>query len=283
MAAVDQSSGPDFQSALYSSYDALHVASSAFLVTQANANLIAGPTKGELAGEFIVADSLVGPAATLPLAALLAGACFLGVDSDPEAAKNLLRHGQCDFVVNALDEALRILKNELRQKAAVAVCLTSDVPAVFAEMVERGLAPDLLLQAQSKGSAVGPRGLRESEQKLAATGTAIYPVPETELFASAGLELTQWSLPQGNAAMLAKVDAIALSLLPGSDRKRRRWLEASRYIPRQIPPARVCAMTAAELERFVDAVAGRLMSGEISGPVVVTTPQRSITVGEARG
>ena len=172
VAAAEQSSGDDFQSALYRSYDALHAASAGFLAAQAKANSVIDTNKGALAGEFIVADSLTGPAATLPLAALLTGACFLGVDSDPEAAKNLLRHGQCDFVVNSLDEALRILKNELRQKAAVAVCLTADVAATFAEMVERGLAPDLLLQAQSSA----PGTLRESEQQLAATGTVIEPV-----------------------------------------------------------------------------------------------------------
>jgi urocanate hydratase len=275
------SSGTDFQSALYSCYDALHAASAAFLVAQAKANPVADANKGALAGEFIVADSLSGTAAMLPLAALLGGACFLGVDNDPEAAKELLRHGQCDFVVNALDEALRILKNELRQKAAVAVCLTADVSTVFAEMVERGLAPELLLQSHPV-----PEGLRDSEQQLAATGTTIHPVPQAvdlvKLDASAP-ELTQWTLPQGTSAMLARVDAIALGLLPGEDRQRRRWLEAARYIPRQIPPARVCALTPAELELFVDAVAGRIMSGEISGPVVVTTPQRSITLGEARG
>ena len=275
MVEADSTSRDDFQSALYTSYDALHAASAEFLAAQARASSAVDTKKGTLAGEFIVADSLTGPAATLPIAALLAGACFLGVDSDPEAAKQLLRPGQCDFVVNALDEALRILKNELRQKAAVAVCLTADVASVFAEMVERGLAPDLLLQA---GSAP-PLGVRQSEQQLSATGTVIHSVTEVVQFPQSGSDLIEWTLPTGTSAMLGRVDAIALALIPGTDRKRRRWLEASRYIPRQIPPARICAMTAGEVERFVDAVAGRIMSGEIAGPVVVKTPRGTINVG----
>jgi urocanate hydratase len=281
----DESS--EFQSALYLSYDALHAASSAFLsrtkITPQTDGVAATheAAKGALAGEFIVADGLRGAAARLPLASLLAGACFLGVDADPEAAKELLRRGQCDFVVNQLDEALRILKNELRQKAAVAVCLTGDVAVVLAEMVERGVAPDLLLQTPPADASAASNDLQGSAEKLAATGTVLHPIPQEIDGAEPGL--TEWLLPHGNAAMLARVDAVALSLLPSADRKRRRWLEASRYIPRQIPPARVCQLNPEELERFVDAVAGRIMSGEIAGPVIVTTAGRSITVGETRG
>lgn len=267
--------GQDFQSRVYCSYEALHGASAPFLLSQ---GLITDPGKGALAGEFIVADSLAGAAETLPLAALLAGACFVGVDADAEAAKQLLRRGHCDFVVNSLDEALRILKNELRQKAPVAVCLTGDVPAVFAEMARRGVSPDLLVYAQSEGDLLLLR------QGMTASGTALLALPQEcdveQPRGEAAPVLTEWALPKGNAAVLAKVDAVAMQLFDGSDRPRRRWLEAApRYIPRQSPMARVCSLSAQELERFVDGVSGRIMSGEITGPVVVSTAHSRITLG----
>ena len=47
-------------------------------------------------------------------------------------------------MVNNLDEALRILKNEVRKKQPVSVCLEGDLAATLHEAVERGLQPDLL-------------------------------------------------------------------------------------------------------------------------------------------
>ena len=35
---------------------------------------------------------------------------------DPERIKKRLKTGYCDFMVNSLDEALRILKNAVRKK-----------------------------------------------------------------------------------------------------------------------------------------------------------------------
>jgi len=46
----------------------------------------------------------------------MTGAAFLGIDVDPERIKKRLKTGYCDFLVNTLDEALRILKNAVRKK-----------------------------------------------------------------------------------------------------------------------------------------------------------------------
>ena len=50
-----------------------------------------------------------------------------------------------DFVVNSLDEALRTLKNEIRQRRPLAVALLADPDQVTDEAAERGLAPRLIL------------------------------------------------------------------------------------------------------------------------------------------
>src|SRR5438270_9930429 len=84
-----------------------------------------------------------------PLAATMAGACFLGIDVDPERIKKRLKTGYCDFMVNTLDEALRILKNAVRKKEAVSVGLIGNCADVIPELAERGVVPDLLTDQTS--------------------------------------------------------------------------------------------------------------------------------------
>src|SRR5207237_1603150 len=64
---------------------------------------------GELAGKLIVSGGMGGMGGAQPLAATMTGACFLGIDVDAERIKKRLKTGYCDFMVNNLDEALRIL------------------------------------------------------------------------------------------------------------------------------------------------------------------------------
>ena len=57
----------------------------------------------------------------------IAGGTTLAIDSDAAAMKSAMRAGYLDFVVNSLDEALRTLKNEIRQKRPLSVGLIADV------------------------------------------------------------------------------------------------------------------------------------------------------------
>ena len=85
----------------------------------------------------------------LSAAASLVGAAALIVDADPDAVRSHSRDGAFDFVVNSLDEALRTLKNEIRQHRPLAVALLADPEEVTAEAAERGLAPRLNLSGPS--------------------------------------------------------------------------------------------------------------------------------------
>src|ERR1043166_7822802 len=59
---------------------------------------------GELAGKLVVSGGMGGMGGAQPLAATMAGACFLGIDVDAERIKKRLKTGYCDFMVNNLDE-----------------------------------------------------------------------------------------------------------------------------------------------------------------------------------
>src|SRR5207244_3310858 len=104
---------------------------------------------GDLAGKLIVSGGMGGRGGPQPLAATMTGAAFLGIDVDAERIKKRLKTGYCDFMVNNLDEALRILKNTIRKKEAVSVGLVGNCADVIPELVARGVVPDLLTDQTS--------------------------------------------------------------------------------------------------------------------------------------
>src|SRR5437870_7062507 len=104
---------------------------------------------GSLEGKLIVSGGMGGMGGAQPLAATMAGASFLGIDVDAERIKKRLKTGYCDFMVNNLDEALRILKNAIRKKEAVSAGLVGNCAEVIPELAERGVLPDILTDQTS--------------------------------------------------------------------------------------------------------------------------------------
>ncbi len=117
---------------------------------------------GDLSGKLVVSGGMGGMGGAQPLAATMAGAAFLGIDVDPERIKKRLKTGYCDFMVNTLDEALRILKNAVRKKEAVSVGLVGNCADVVPELAERGVLPDVLTDQTSAHDPLNgyiPQGL----------------------------------------------------------------------------------------------------------------------------
>src|SRR5260370_1916069 len=104
---------------------------------------------GSMEGKLIVSGGMGGMGGAQPLAATMAGAAFLGIEVDAERIKKRLKTGYCDFMVNTLDEALRILKNAIRKKQAVSVGLVGNCADVVPELAARGVVPDLLTDQTS--------------------------------------------------------------------------------------------------------------------------------------
>src|SRR4051795_12598361 len=117
---------------------------------------------GSLEGKLVVSGGMGGMGGAQPLAATMAGAAFLGIDVDAERIKKRLKTGYCDFMVNTLDEALRILKNAVRKNEAVSVGLVGNCADVIPELAERGVVPDLLTDQTSAHDPLNgyvPRGM----------------------------------------------------------------------------------------------------------------------------
>jgi urocanate hydratase len=117
---------------------------------------------GGLEGKLVVSGGMGGMGGAQPLAATMAGAAFLGIEVDPERIKKRLKTGYCDFMVNSLDEALRILKNAVRKREAVSVGLVGNCADIVPELAARGVVPDVLTDQTSAHDPLNgyiPQGL----------------------------------------------------------------------------------------------------------------------------
>jgi urocanate hydratase len=116
----------------------------------------------DLTGKLVVSGGLGGMGGAQPLAATLNGAAFLGIEVDAERIKKRIRSGYCDVCVNDLDEALRIIKNAIRQKQPTSVGLVGNCADVIPELARRGVVPDLLTDQTSAHDPLNgylPRGM----------------------------------------------------------------------------------------------------------------------------
>jgi len=124
------------QSAVYQKYLSLHsIGLQAMAETRRDASLV---------GAWLVSCGMGREGAELAMASTLAGAAFLGIDPDPQRLKSAQRHNACDFMVNSLDEALRVLKNSLRKRQPISVGLLGNAAETLPQLVERGVQPDFL-------------------------------------------------------------------------------------------------------------------------------------------
>lgn len=93
------------------------------------------------AGSLLLGIGLNDPGRALALASLAAGAAALLLEDDPVRLREASREGCATFTVTTLDEALRALKNEVRQGRAITIALAGSLERHLAEMVERGVLP----------------------------------------------------------------------------------------------------------------------------------------------
>ena len=99
----------------------------------------------EWPGALIVGLGLEADGLALALAANIAGAACLLIEPDPALCRASMRVGAVDFLVNTVDESLRVLKNEIRQKKPLSVALQLGLEPALTELLERGVLPTLFL------------------------------------------------------------------------------------------------------------------------------------------
>lgn len=180
----------------------------------------------------------------LPAAVSIAGGTSLLLDPDAAAVKAVFRQGGVDFVVNTLDEALRVLKNEIRKHRPLSVALEGEVQPALAEMRDRGVLPDLQVSIGGTNDEVAELGIERL--RLASVDGVVTP----------SVRLEEWLMERGwseivlERAMnseLRELDARLLALLPDGEAQRRTWVQRIAHYQRPEPGgARVVWLTEAE-------------------------------------
>jgi hypothetical protein len=196
-----------------------------------------------LAGKLLLRTPFDAEGAAMAIAASVAGAATLCVDADTEALRQGLRSGLCDFVVAHLDEALRILKNEIRRGLPVSVCLSANPEECVEAMAERGVQPDLLALAAGEM-------MRGAQLMVECGALRLAGGPEPE----AGTSLLRWSVTVDPARTMPRVAAITMECLDPANATtpaRRRWIDLSpRYLGRAFARQQCVRMTPGEAAAF---------------------------------
>ncbi|MBA3462866.1 MAG: urocanate hydratase [Deltaproteobacteria bacterium] len=120
----------------------------------------------DLAGKFVLSGGLGGMGGAQPLAATMAGGVFLGVEIDPTRVQRRLETRYLDELAPDLDTALRRVDECVRAKQPRSIALVANAADVYAELVKRGVTPDLVTdQTSAHDPLVGyiPQGMTLAE------------------------------------------------------------------------------------------------------------------------
>ncbi len=216
-------------------------------------NSFADPERG-LGGKLFYAGELDDEGRALVVAANVCGAATLVATANREMQKQALREGVTDFLVTSLDEALRILKNQLRKGEAVAVCVAVAPHEMEREMRERGVAPDLARTDAAIGVVDdwGGRGM------VAQESTAKDPAVLT------------WRMDSARPKEMARLDEIALECLDADAWAARRWLrQAPRFLGRMAQGMRLIHCDREFAVRFTAEVREQAERGGIGAVVEI--------------
>jgi hypothetical protein len=187
------------------------------------------------------------------IGASIAGAASLCLDADGDRLRGALRSGFVDFVVATLDEAVRILKNEIRRARSVSVGVATNPETCLNSMIERGLQPNLLSGLQHEAMILQDRG------GIVITGQ---PGPDAET------SLLEWSVVDNAARAMQHLAGLAAESLDShrdDTGARHRWLAQSpRYLGRSFASRQCLRMTAGEIADFLSHARSELPAAQIT-------------------
>ena len=104
---------------------------------------------GNLKGKWILTGGLGGMGGAQPLAAVMAGACCLAIECDPDRIDFRLRTRYVDERADTLDEALEKIERWTRAGEAKSVGLVGNTADIVPELVRRGVRPDMVTDQTS--------------------------------------------------------------------------------------------------------------------------------------
>ncbi len=104
---------------------------------------------GDLKGRWILTAGLGGMGGAQPLAAVLAGACCLAVECNPQSIESRLKTRYLDEAADNLDEALAKIDTWTKAGEAKSIGVLGNAAELFPELVRRGVRPDIVTDQTS--------------------------------------------------------------------------------------------------------------------------------------
>ena len=144
--------------------------------------------------------------------------------AEPAALRQAMHAGVIDFLVNSLDEALRILKNEIRKREPVSVAVSIAPAGNRAERCSTAASSPTCSRRTFHPRPATPPSPPSSRKARSASP------PRHRRRAS---KFLIWQIPADFAQRPADFDALLLEHLPPSDHATIRWLRQS---PRYLGP-----------------------------------------------
>lgn len=221
--------------------------------------LTAGPegnADSGLGSKLLYVGQLDAVGCAMIAAGNVAGCASLAVTANAEAQKTAIRDGVVDFVVTNLDEALRILKNEIRKRNGVSVCIGMARAEVEEEMVDRGVLPDMVFAGDARGGhIISGFGERTKEVWVG--------VPKV-----CGAFLA-WQVTDAPARWMPRIDEAVRKCLEW-DPWGQRWVHlSSRYCGRGAQRQRVLSCAPEKAHNIVDCISTEVNRGGIGTDVEV--------------
>jgi urocanate hydratase len=109
---------------------------------------------GSLKGKFVLTAGLGGMGGAQPLAITMNEGVGLIVEVDPERAERRRAIGYVDTVVDTLEEAMTLVEEAKEQQIAKSIGLIGNAADVYAELVGRGVVPDVVTDQTSAHEAL---------------------------------------------------------------------------------------------------------------------------------
>jgi hypothetical protein len=228
-----------------------------------------------LGGLLLYAGELDGRGRNLLYAANIAGTASLTASADSAVQRQAIRDGVIDFLVTTLEEALRILKNEIRKRNTVSVGVAADPRRLVEQMLDRGVLPDLLPPASTDSET----GLTVDEAGMflvQGARRADFDAGDSEAHG----EFVTWSVDFNFPRWLPRLDGCVRAIVPPGDVLRQRWLRlAPRYLGRLVQRRHGVVLDVAEAAHFVSAARALLAlhARESSEPETVEIQGRRIS------
>ncbi|HVO73075.1 MAG TPA: urocanate hydratase [Ignavibacteriaceae bacterium] len=105
--------------------------------------------KDSLRGKFLLTAGLGGMGGAQPLAAVMNGAAFIGVEVDKTRIQKRIITGYLDVACEDLDEALKIVLRAKDKGEAISIGLTGNAGEVLPEILKRNIIPDVITDQTS--------------------------------------------------------------------------------------------------------------------------------------